>query len=606
MKKNRMDLIAVFYTLKEKLRSFSPEEIENGVMDYFLSHYGYKENKYVGSYSKQVQEILNEVDLPFELETIIEFFEYLLEDDNKDENGIVFTPKYIAEYIAKQTLKELSSYDLNISILDPGCGCGIFLVAAAEYLAKRFSVSIDQVIENNIFGLDIDSDNARRCSLVLKLLSAKNGGNYEELKTNVKCEDSLKISWSEIFNKYSYSFIIGNPPYVNPHDMHKDTVRFLKSTFNTTKSGVFNIFYAFIEKALQHLSNDGVLGYIIPNNFLTIKSAMELRILLQSSKSIKSILDFADNMIFKPVRTYNCIVLLTKEKNETFDYCVMEKVDNIPQRLNSLTFNKMSTDSLDKNGWKLVDAVTRSNIGKIESQANRIKDFIRTGIATLRDGVYLVESDEKGYYKQFDSEKIYIEDELVKPIYKIPELKTCNSIDDVKRFIIFPYVKSNERYVLIDESLFAQKYPNTYKVLSIQREELDARDNGKGASQGWFAYGRSQGLNKYGKKLLFPTFSNIPRFTYVKNEDALFCNGYAVFENQQYDLDVLQKLLNSRIMEYYISNTSYSIEGGYYCYQKKYIEKFSIPTFSSEEIDYIRKATKEELDIYLWKFYGLE
>lgn len=606
MKKNRMDLIAVFYTLKEKLRSFSPEEIENGVMDYFLSHYGYKENKYVGSYSRQVQEILNEVDLPFELETIIEFFEYLLEDDNKDENGIVFTPKYIAEYIAKQTLKELSSYDLNISILDPGCGCGIFLVAAAEYLAKRFSVSIDQVIENNIFGLDIDSDNARRCSLVLKLLSAKNGGNYEELKTNVKCEDSLKISWPEIFNKYSYSFIIGNPPYVNPHDMHKDTVRFLKSTFNTTKSGVFNIFYAFIEKALQHLSNDGVLGYIIPNNFLTIKSAMELRILLQSSKSIKSILDFADNMIFKPVRTYNCIVLLTKEKNETFDYCVMEKVDNIPQRLDLLTFNKMSTDSLDKNGWKLVDAVTRSNIGKIESQANRIKDFIRTGIATLRDGVYLVESDEKGYYKQFDSEKIYIEDELVKPIYKIPELKTCNSIDDVKRFIIFPYVKSNERYVLIDESLFAQKYPNTYKVLSIQREELDARDNGKGASQGWFAYGRSQGLNKYGKKLLFPTFSNIPRFTYVKNEDALFCNGYAVFENQQYDLDVLQKLLNSRIMEYYISNTSYSIEGGYYCYQKKYIEKFSIPTFSSEEIDYIRKATKEELDIYLWKFYGLE
>ena len=140
----------------------------------------------------------------------------------------------------------------------------------------------------------------------------------------------------------------------------------------------------------------------------------------------------------------------------------------------------------------------------------------------------------------------------------------------------------------------------------MQRSQLDARDKGKGVAQGWYAYGRTQGLNKYGKKLLFPTFSNSPKFLYVDDEDALFCNGYAVFENDQYELEILVKILNSRLMDYYVSNTSYSIEGGYYCYQKKYVERFSLPWFSENELTFIQNASKSEIDDYLWNRYGLE
>ena len=59
-------------------------------------------------------------------------------------------------------------------------------------------------------------------------------------------------------------------------------------------------------------------------------------------------------------------------------------------------------------------------------------------------------------------------------------------------------------------------------------------------------------------------------------------------------------------MEYYVANTSYSIEGGYYCYQKKYIERFTLPALSSKDLDYIRSAPKELLDNYLWSLYELE
>ena len=140
----------------------------------------------------------------------------------------------------------------------------------------------------------------------------------------------------------------------------------------------------------------------------------------------------------------------------------------------------------------------------------------------------------------------------------------------------------------------------------MHRCELDSRDKGKGANYAWYAYGRTQGLNKYGKKLLFPTFANKPKFMYTENKNALFCNGYAVFENEKYDLDILSKILNSRLMEYYVSNTSYSIEGGYYCYQKKYVERFSLPLFTEKDLSFIRKASKDALDKYLWDLYQLE
>ncbi len=600
------DRLSTYALIKKRLSGYSFSQIEDGIMRYCLNDYHCNNSHYNSKESVEIEEILRNTNIETDLETIIELFESLLEEDNKDKNGIVFTPQYIAEYIATNLFEGLSEYNENLSIIDPGCGCGIFLITAAEMISSRFNIGIETVINNNIYGIDIDKDNVRRCVLILRLLCAKHGCNYKAVSPNVICRDSLKCNWAEEFDLPSFDYIIGNPPYVNPHDMSKETVQYLKDTFSTTRNGVFNIFYAFIEYAMSFLDSHGLLGYIIPNNFLTIKSALELREYLQVYRLPKRLLDFGDNMVFKPVRTYNCIIILSKQNSKDFEYCTMEKTEDIKKRLATISYEKMPYDRLDKNGWKLVDQVTFRNLRKIESQTISIKEFIRTGIATLRDSAYLVEYDNKGYFKQMGTQKIYIEPGLVKPIYKIPDLKQHNNIDDAKRYIIFPYVKSKNGYTLIDESVFKSTFPLTYSCLSLQREELDSRDKGKGNSQGWYAYGRTQGLNKYGKKLLFPTFANKPKFIYVDNEDALFCNGYAVFENERYSLDVLVRILNSRLMDYYISNASYSIEGGYYCYQKKYVERFSLPLLSENDIEFMLKAPKEELDAFLWNYYNLE
>ena len=589
---------------------YSHEVIEATVIEYISKKtgipfsYGGDMSVYEGKGNSDLITFFEEKDFPTDIEFIIEFFESLLETANVIENGIVFTPEYIAGYIFDQAVKRNMTSDTP-RVIDPSCGCGIFLATTALRLHNNLGLSFADIFTKCIYGIELDPDNARRCKIVLNLLPLLYGESNKDIIVHILCADSLKTRWTELFGVESFDYIFGNPPYVNTHDMAKETARFLKQTFTTTKSGVYNIFYAFIEHAMQFLDADGVLSYIVPNNFLTIKSATDLRKLILDNSFLVMVLDFANNMVFKPVRTYNCIIQLDKKEKTEFNYYVMENVDDIENKLNCIEFEQMPLARLDVNGWKLIDRATFQNIRNIEGQFVSIKEFIRTGIATLRDEVYSVEKDAKGFYKIVDGRRFPIDSGIVKRFYKIPDLKTDSDLRKICRYIIFPYVAGKNGFEIMSEETLQTEYRETYDYLMAQKAILDGRDKGKPNPVAWYAYGRTQGLNKYGVKLLFPTFANRPRFVYVDDESALFCNGYAVFQNDFIDLDVLQRILNSKIMEYYIANTSYAIEGGYYCYQKKYIERFSVPCLSEEDIAFIRTASDDDLNDFLIGLYGL-
>ena len=108
----------------------------------------------------------------------------------------------------------------------------------------------------------------------------------------------------------------------------------------------------------------------------------------------------------------------------------------------------------------------------------------------------------------------------------------------------------------------------------------------------------------------------------VEEEDAYFTNGYGFYFKEQEtnglfselinpickveNIDVVQKILNSVVMDYYVSRTSVAIEGGYPCYQKNFIEKFTIPELIEKEIEFIRSLTdKQEIDDFLIGKYHL-
>ena len=108
----------------------------------------------------------------------------------------------------------------------------------------------------------------------------------------------------------------------------------------------------------------------------------------------------------------------------------------------------------------------------------------------------------------------------------------------------------------------------------------------------------------------------------IEDEDAYFTNGYGFYFKEQKanglfsdlinpiskveNIDVVQKILNSIVMDYYVSKTSVAIEGGYPCYQKNFIENFTIPVLTENEIKTIRNLMyNQEIDEFLINFYQL-
>jgi len=545
------------------------------------------------------------------------YLELLIPLSDRKLNGAFFTPNYIIDFIIKEVQPQIT--DRN---LDPSCGCGAFLVGLVEYYKNTFDKPIREIIKENIYGSDILAYNIHRTKLILIIYALQNGEVVKESDFNLYHQDSLKAKW-----KFSFDNIVGNPPYVKFQDLSDESRDYLAKNWTTVEGGTFNLYFAFFELGYKLLTPTGKLGYITPNNYFTSLSGEAIRRYFQKKKCVSRIVDFSHRKVFD-AQTYTAITFLNKEVNDAIIF------DRIKEGYTPEEFLPVANGSpnlikdLNVKKWRLLKTDEQANIKAIETIGTPINKLfdISVGIATLKDEVFFVDgskSKNKYYLKVTDNGTFEIEKEITKPVYKISNFKTQEDINENERRIICPYLIKNGVAVPIKEDEFKKKYPKCYLYLLSEKEALLARDKGKVTFEPFFVWGRTQGLTKAGEKILTPTFSQFPRFLQVTDPDAFFTNGYGIYfkKNEVTDLfadsinpltqveniDVIQKILNSYLMHYYISKTSVAIEGGYPCYQKNFIEKFTIPDFSIFEIEALRRLSdKNDIDEFLIEKYQLK
>ncbi len=542
--------------------------------------------------------------------------ELLIPNEDRKFNGAFFTPTYIVNFIIKELKPSFSS-----KCLDPSCGCGAFLIGLVDYYSYRYKKSIKQTIQENIYGSDVLDYNIRRTQLILSIAGLLNDEIIEASDFNLYHQDSLKSNWSDKFD-----IIVGNPPYVKYQDLTDENRKFLIENWSTINNGTFNLYFAFFELGYQLLNTEGKLGYITPNNYFTSLAGLSLRQYFTHKKCLERVIDFRHKKVFD-AQTYTAITFLNKKKNETILF------DKVPENENCEAFLKKANGSPNKlidlnvKKWRLLKKEEQKNIKIIESIGTPINKLfnIAAGIATLKDEVFFVDgTNEKDglLTKETENGIFYIEKEITKPVFKISNFKAQSEIESNTLRIITPYSINGKNSTPIPEDEFQAKYPNCYAYLCSEKQKLASRDKGKKNYSPFYVWGRTQGIARLGKKLLTPTFSKHPRFLFAPESNSYFTNGYGIYLNKLKKQDiplfetignplskeenilVVQKILNSIIMDYYVTTTSVSIQGGFPCYQKNFIEKFTIPNFSEQEINYLNQLNdKDEIDAFLVEKY---
>jgi adenine-specific DNA-methyltransferase len=544
------------------------------------------------------------------------YLELIIPISDRKLNGAFFTPDYIVDFI----IHEIRPAETDTN-LDPSCGCGAFLVGLTDYYKRTYNKSIRGILKDNIFGSDILEYNIHRTKLILTIYALQYGEHLKETDFNLYHQDSLRADWEHPFDN-----IIGNPPYVKFQDLSVGNRDYLAKHWTTVEGGTFNLYFAFFELGYKLLRPTGKLGYITPNNYFTSLAGEALRRFFLQQKCVTRIIDFSHRKVFD-AQTYTAITFLNKKQNEAITYDRIRE-DYSPELFLAYANGTPNyLEDLNVKKWRLLKTDEQANIKTIETIGTPIGRLfdICVGIATLKDEVFFIDGSKKknGYYvKSTEKGTFEIEKEIVKPVYKISDFKTQEEARENTRKIIFPYQIKKGVATPIQENEFRKKFPKCYEYLLSEKEILLARDKGKVKFEPFYVWGRTQGLTKTGKKILNPTFSKHPRFLLVEEEDAYFTNGYGFYFKEQEtnglftglrnpickveNIDVVQKILNSVIMDYYICKTSVAIEGGYPCYQKNFIEKFTIPGLNENEIDTLRSLTdKQEIDDFLTELYQL-
>ena len=473
----------------------------------------------------------------------------------KKQNGIVFTPEWVAGFMIDEILNNQKLTGKE-KILDAGCGEGVFTIIAAEKFSRLTGKPLNKVVEENIYFIDISENYIKKTTTNLQNLSKDKISKF-----NSKVDDFCFYDFNEKFD-----FIIGNPPYVRIQNLNgrKDL---LQKKYITASNGSIDLFFCFFEQALKLLSENGKISFITPNSHFYSAAGKNLRNLMLSH--LTKIINFDHFQVFKDATAYTAITFLRKDKNEAFLYA-----ENFKNDFKNIEYKKISTQHMKSERWEFFDEKYLDKIVKLNKKYSTLQEVanIHYGIATLKDDIYIF-SPEKSDKNYFYFNDFKIEKKACVPIIKASTYKGENQ----NLFLIFPY--KNEK--LIPKNIFQKDYPETYEYFLHHRDILEMRDKGGGKNyEEFYAFGRNQGLKtSFGKKIITSTMNIAPRFYVIEDEKNSFYAGYCIKPKNNVNLYELCEALNSNLMKEHISSVSKSYRGGYKSYAKSFLKDFVHPQF---------------------------
>jgi SAM-dependent methyltransferase len=195
-------------------------------------------------------------------------------------HGRHYTPPELAGFLARRGAAHLRP-GKRLRILDPACGDGELLLAAAAAAAERGH----EVGE--LAGLDLDADAVGRARRRLAGVPAPVSLSVRDFTAAPGGEAPLG----------RFDLIITNPPYVRTQVLGAEVSRQLAARFQL--QGRIDLTHAFVAAMRQLLAPGGVIALLCSNRFLSTRAGLNARQLLGSDYVLHEVYDLGDTRLFR-------------------------------------------------------------------------------------------------------------------------------------------------------------------------------------------------------------------------------------------------------------------------------------------------------------------
>lgn len=566
-----------------------------------------------------------------------------LKPEVRKAGGVYYTPEYIVDYIVANTVGEAIKGKtpdeiVNIKILDPACGSGSFLLGAYKYLlnyhkeyflknkTKKYMGSryeiIDesgnlalwvrkQILINNIFGVDIDSNAVEVAKLSLLLKSFEDSFNVNEygqgsllnekilpsLDNNIKCGNSLigndfyeshldlddaalyKINcfdWEEefksIFKGGGFDVVIGNPPYVQIQGMEKELKEGYKEANYKNYISTGDIYQLFFEKGLDVLKIGGIVGMITSNKWMRAGYGAITRDYFYRNANVNGVIDLGGGR-FQGATVDTSIILYSKKDdeikiNEPKEFKAIKFYDDLSE-LNNIKFGDDRVIAYHDKEWVIMNNIENSIFEKINKH-KPLKDWdinIYRGILTGFNEAFIIDEETKNNLIKEDAKSA----EIIKPVLRGRDIKRYSCNYDNGLYLINTHNGIKEKNI---PPIDIKDYPAIKKHLDKYYKELSKRLD-KGITP--YNLRNCAYLLEFDKpKIIYQEICQ--QASYSLDEDNSFINNTAyIMVSKNYSLKLLLGLLNSKLYWWFFTKNNMTLGSSGIRMLAMYIETLPIP-----------------------------
>lgn len=501
--------------------------------------------------------------------------------------GSYYTPSYIARTIVEETLRCINLEDRNsLTIFDPACGSGIFLVEALHQLKSK---GYDNHVE--VIGWDIDPIAIDMANFILQF-EKNEWGDKMIYRNYVKNSMVAEDLWPNA------DIILMNPPYSSWPNMTAEQREHASGIVNASyRPNMASVFYY---RATHSLQPNGALGSLMPSSFLTADSYSTLRREVNGIVQPRLIAHLGNFVFTTVMADVSIIVASNNEVDDSVQMVWTKNVDEVtPIALRSLRrennnpihsfaqgkdfsiYKDSIRELLEKDTWMPLPIQSLHQRRFIEQRlhmgglvkAEEIFD-IMMGARTGANDVFIINSED---YRSIPVKE--------RPYFR-PSVDSSSLRDGVitaNNYLFFPYPE--EEFGFVNEEDLKRKIPYIYHhFFENKMNVLIGRDLKDGK---WWQLSRPRPWQfKPLAKIVSTEFGKAGSFSYDKKGEYVVERGMAwIPRNREVTSEFYYfyvAILNSRYFNSLLQIYARQLAGGdLYNLEGKYVRTIPLPVIGA-------------------------